>query len=101
MNPFLFLIIVILAGGAYIAATLNLLGPMMQMTTAAFNQGVELGKQKLREFVENSDTARQALSMPAREGTGAGAGAGPRESVRMETLDGQGRKKEEEDVEEI
>ena len=97
MNPFLFLIIVILAGGAYVAATLNLLGPMMQMTTAAFNQGVELGKQKLREFVENSDTARQALSMPAREGTEAGS----RESVRMETLDGQGRKKEEEDVEEI
>lgn len=70
-----------LAGGAYIAAALNLLGPMMQMTNAAVGQGVEVGKQRLREFLENSETARQALAMPAREG----------ESVRMERLDGRGR----------
>ena len=82
-NPFLFLLLIILAGGAYVASALNLLGPMMQMANAALGQGVELGKQRLREFLENSDTARQALSMPAREGT---------ESVRMDTLDSQGRR---------
>lgn len=82
-NPLLFLLLIILAGGAYIAAALNLLGPMMQMANAAVGQGVELGKQRLREFLENSDTARQALQMPAREGV---------QSVRMETLDSQGRR---------
>lgn len=82
-NPFLFLLLIVIAGGAYIAAALNLLGPMMQMANAAVGQGVELGKQRLREFLENSDTARQALQMPAREGT---------ESVGMETLDSQGRR---------
>lgn len=56
---------------------------MMQMANAAAGQGLELGKQRLREFLENSDTARQALQMPAREGT---------ESVRMDNLDSQGRR---------
>lgn len=82
-NPFLFLLLIVLAGGAYIAAALNLLGPMMQMANAAAGQGLDLGKQRLREFLENSETARQALQMPAREGT---------ESVPMETLDSRGKR---------
>ena len=57
---------------------------MVQMVNAALSQGVELGKQRLREFLENSDTARQALSMPPREGSG--------EDVPMDRLDGQGRR---------
>lgn len=58
---------------------------MIQMVNAALGQGAELGKQRLREFLENSDTARQALSMPPREGSGG-------EEVPMERLDGQGRR---------
>ncbi|SPO03936.1 related to E.histolytica surface lectin [Cephalotrichum gorgonifer] len=91
-NPFLFLLLIILAGGTYIAAHLNLLGPMLQMASAAGRQGVELGKQRLREFLENNETARQALAMPARENS---------EAISMDTLDSTGRRapaREEEDI---
>ncbi|KAI1825074.1 RHD3/Sey1 [Xylaria intraflava] len=81
-NPILFLLVVIISGGLYIAYSLNLLGPMMQMSSAAWNQGVEIGKQQLREFIENNDTARQALAMPARDG----------ESISLDTLDSRGKK---------
>ncbi|KAL0941059.1 protein sey1 [Colletotrichum truncatum] len=86
-NPFLFIFLILLAGGTYVAYTLNMLGPMYQMANAAANQGVEIGKQKLREFIENSDTARQALAMPARDS----------DSVSMDTLDSRGKKKNAED----
>ncbi|TDZ74610.1 Protein sey1 [Colletotrichum trifolii] len=91
-NPFLFIFLIILAGGTYIAYTLNMLGPMYQMANAAANQGVEIGKQKLRQFIEESDVARQALSMPARDS----------DSISMDTLDSRGKKKSsEEDVDDI
>lgn len=78
-----------LAGGFYVAYTMNMLGPMMQMANAAANQGVDIGKQKLREFIENSDTARQALNMPQKE----------REEVRMDNLDSKGKKTSSDDDE--
>lgn len=66
-NPILFLLLIILAGGTYVAYNLNLLGPMMQMSSAAWNQAIEIGKQRLREFLENNETARQAIALPARD----------------------------------
>lgn len=96
-NPFLFLLLIIIAGGTYIAYTLNLLGPMMQMANAAAGQGVELGKQRLRDFLENSETARQALSMPARPGQGQGQNLlRDRESaddISLDTLDSRGKRR--------
>jgi len=85
-NPFLFLLLIVMAGGTYIAYTLNLLGPMMQMTNAATNQALEIGKQRLRDFLENSETARQALAMPERE-----RGA---DSIRLDALDSRGKRQE-------
>lgn len=73
-----------LAGGTYVAYTMNMLGPMAQMANAAANQGVDIGKAKLREFIENSDAARQALNMPARQDS---------DAVSMDTLDSRGKKK--------
>ena len=95
-NPFLFILLIMMAGGTYVAYTLNLLGPMMQMTNAAANQGVEIAKQQLRDFIANSETARQALNVPARSDAG----------VSMDSLDSNGRKMnkskaEEEDIDEI
>ncbi|KAF7532978.1 hypothetical protein G7054_g7516 [Neopestalotiopsis clavispora] len=84
-NPMLFLLLIILAGGTYVAYTLNLLGPMMQMSNAAWGQGIEIGKQKLREFLENNETARAAIAMPARRDT---------DSISLDTLDSRGRKAE-------
>ncbi|KAI0112193.1 RHD3/Sey1 [Nemania sp. FL0031] len=66
-NPMLFLLLIIIAGGTYVAYNLNLLGPMMQMSSAAWNQALEIGKQRLREFLENNETARQAIALPSRD----------------------------------
>lgn len=73
------------AGGTYVAYNLNLLGPMMQMTNAASNQAVEIGKQKLRDFLESNETARTALAMPARKDT---------DSISLDTLDSKGMRRE-------
>ncbi|KAK8134052.1 Protein SEY1 [Apiospora sp. TS-2023a] len=84
-NPVLFLLLIVLAGGTYVAYIFNLLGPMMQVSNAAWGQGIDIGKQKLREFIESNETARQAISMPAR--------GRDSDSVSMDTLDSRGRKK--------
>ncbi|GAW22080.1 protein SEY1 [Xylariales sp. No.14919] len=81
-NPILFLLLIIIAGGTYVAYSLNLLGPMMQMSTAAWNQAIEIGKQRLREFLENNETARQAIAMPPRDS----------DSISLDTLDSRGKK---------
>lgn len=86
-NPIMFILLILIGGGTYTAWYLNLLGPMMQMGNAAINQGVDIAKQQLRDFVSNSDTARQALAMPARQDS----------DVSMDTLDSRGRKKNESD----
>lgn len=76
------MLLLLLAGGTYIAYYLNLLGPIMQMSNAAYVQAVDIAKQKLREFVENSDTARAAIAMPARQDS----------SISLDTLDSRGKK---------
>lgn len=93
-NPLLFVFLLCAAGGTYVMYNMNLLGPMMQMANAASHQGIELAKDKLREFVENSDAARQALNMPARENS---------DAISMETLDSRGKRKEKpvEDVDDM
>ena len=98
-NPVLFLLLIVLAGATYIAYSLNLLGPMMQMSSAAWGQGVDIGKQKLREFLENNETARQAIGVPAAVGGGSGHGAGSGgrrrqgSDVSLDSLDSRGKKK--------
>jgi len=63
---------------------------MMQMGNAAYRQAVEIAKQKLREFVENSDTARAAIAMPPRQDS----------SISMDTLDSSGHKKTSQSIDE-
>jgi len=81
-NPLLFLMLIVLAGATYLAYNLNLLGPMAQMTNAAWGQGLEIGKQKLREFLQNNETARAAISMPARDS----------DSISLDTLNSRGQR---------
>lgn len=78
------------AGGTYLAYNLNLLGPMMQMSNAATNQAVEIGKQKLRDFLESNETARSALAMPPRKDT---------DSISLETLDSKGKRRDKDEDE--
>lgn len=68
---------------------------MLRMTNAASSQGVEILREKLREFLESSETGRQAIGMSQ-------AGA----SFQMDTLNTNGKAKKsspqpEEDVDEI
>ncbi|KAK3321230.1 protein SEY1 [Cercophora scortea] len=86
-NPFLFVLILVMGGGTYVAYTLNLLGPMMQMANAASTQAVEIGKEKLRDFLQNNETARAAIAMPARKRQDSDA-------VSMETLDSRGKRQQ-------
>ncbi|KAI1381557.1 root hair defective 3 GTP-binding protein [Hypoxylon crocopeplum] len=81
-NPILFLLIIIIGAGLYISYNLNLLGPMMQMSSAAWNQAVDIGKQRLREFLENNEMARQAIGVSGRDS----------DSISLDTLDSRGKK---------
>ena len=64
-----FIFLILIAAGAYVTYTLNLWGPMYQMTNAASAQGVEIMKVKLREFLESSETGRQAIGMSEKGNT--------------------------------
>lgn len=94
-NPVYFILLILLGAGAYVTYTLNLWGPMLRMTNAASSQGLEIFKEKLREFLESSETGRQAIGMSERGGAGGGG------SYKMETLNSNGKVKREEDVDEI
>ncbi|KAL8669525.1 MAG: hypothetical protein Q9168_005885 [Polycauliona sp. 1 TL-2023] len=67
-NPVYFLFLIVLGIGAYVTYTLNLWGPMYQMANAASQQALEEGKKRLREFLEASDTGRQAMAMSSDDG---------------------------------
>lgn len=62
-NPLYFAMLFILCVGAYVTYQLNLWGPMISMANAASTQALEEGKKRLREFLEASDTRRQAIAM--------------------------------------
>lgn len=57
----------------------------MKMTEAASRQAVEEGKRRLREFLESSDTGRQAIAMSA-----SAANGGRKEEYEMSDLRGKG-----------
>ncbi|KAL2001706.1 hypothetical protein VTN02DRAFT_1374 [Thermoascus thermophilus] len=86
-NPAYFFLLFLCAVGAYIIHQLNLWSPIFKMVEAASNQALEEGKRRLRDFLESSDTGRQAIAMSA--------GAGKRqEEYEMSTLNGNGTKAE-------
>ena len=68
-NPVYFIFLILLAAGAYVTYTLNLWGPMLRMSNAASAQGLQIFKEKLREFLESSETGRQAIGMAEQGGS--------------------------------
>lgn len=82
-NPVYFIFLILLGVAAYVTYTLNLWGPMLRMANAASNQAVEIGKEKLREFLESSDTGRQTMAMGGRDS----------DSISLNTLDSRGKRK--------
>jgi hypothetical protein len=71
---------------------------MARMANAASSQGLEVGKERLRAFLESSDTGRQAMAM-----SGGLDGGRRHEDVRMDRLNGDGKKNvtEQEDLDDI
>lgn len=91
-----FIFLILAAIGAYVTYTLNLWGPMLRMANAASQQAVEVGKERLREFLESSESGRQAMAMGGRIDS---------DSISLNTLDSRGKRKttvaEDEDDDEI
>ncbi|KAK4985001.1 Dynamin-like GTPase that mediates homotypic ER fusion [Elasticomyces elasticus] len=85
-NPVYFIFLILLGVGAYITYTLNLWGPMIRMANAASAQAIDISKERLREFLESSDTGRQAMAMSGSKASGDSA-------YKMDTLNSNGRKK--------
>ncbi|EAT91261.1 GTPase SEY1 [Parastagonospora nodorum] len=92
-NPVYFIFLILCAVGAYVTYTLNLWGPMIRMGNAASAQALEVGKERLREFLESSESGRQAMAMSGNQPRG--------ESVRMNRLNGNGKKDEDAEVEDL
>lgn len=84
-NPIYFIFLILCGVGAYVTYTLNLWGPIYRMANAASQQAVEVGKERLREFLESSDTGRQAIGMSKRDIDS--------DTISLHTLDSRGRRK--------
>jgi len=84
-NPLYFIMLILLGAGAYVTYTLNLWSPMIRMGNAASVQGLEIFKEKLREFLESSETGRQAIGMSQK--------AAPGGEYRLDTLNSNGTTK--------
>ena len=70
---------------------------MARMANAASVQGLEVGKERLRAFLENSDAGRQAMAMSGQTNE-----TNRQENIRMSRLNGDGKQKaEEEDLDDI
>ena len=77
------------AVGAYVTYQLNLWGPILKMTEAASQQALVEGKRRLRDFLETSDTGRQAIAMSASERAGS---ASRKEEYEMSDMSQRGSK---------
>ncbi|KAF2016419.1 GTP-binding protein Sey1 [Aaosphaeria arxii CBS 175.79] len=99
-NPLYFIFLILAGVGAYVTYTLNLWGPMARMADAASRQAVDIGKERLREFLESSDTGRQAMAMSSQQG---GRRQRDYDEVSMDTLneDGTKKRKDEDDLDDI
>lgn len=81
-NPLYFIFLILVGVGAYVTYTLNMWGPMYHMANAASQQGLSIAKDRLREFLLETDTGRQAMAMSGRD----------TDSIKMSTLDGSGKR---------
>ncbi|KAF2800463.1 root hair defective 3 GTP-binding protein [Melanomma pulvis-pyrius CBS 109.77] len=94
-NPIYFIFLILLGIGAYVTFTLNLWGPMARMANAASAQALEVGKERLREFLESSDAGRQAMAMSGQPGSTPRRQG--RDEIPMDRLNGDGKKKLDDD----
>lgn len=78
-SPLYFITLAVLGVAAYAIYYTNMAGPMIRMGDAALHQGIQIGKEKLREFLEaqeGSGAQRRPIAMQGRD-------AGSREEYEM------------------
>jgi hypothetical protein len=63
------------------------------MADAASRQALDIGKERLRDFLESSDTGRQAMAMSGQQGSRRRDADG----ISMDTLNGDGKKSKHDD----
>jgi len=87
-NPLLILLVCILGATAYVTYQMNLWGPIIRMSVAAWEQALEIVREKLREFVEAGEGARrERIAMGGRSnGTEADA-------ISLQSLDESGKRR--------
>jgi hypothetical protein len=84
--------------GAYVTYTLNLWGPMARMANAASVQALDIGKERLRDFLESSESGRQAMAMSGQQPSGNRSRRD--DGIRMDRLNGDG-KEDDDDIDDI
>lgn len=68
------------------------------MANAASAQALDIGKERLREFLETSESGRRAM---AQSGLDTNATRSSRDDIRMDRLNANGKKHEDEDLDDI
>jgi len=99
-SPMLLIFAILAATGLYFTYQLNLWDPILRMTGAAWSQGFEVGKERLREFLLSTEVGRQAVALEGRKGAATDSNGDHRasqkghqqESIPLENLGGDGRK---------
>ncbi|KAK6330499.1 Dynamin-like GTPase that mediates homotypic ER fusion [Orbilia brochopaga] len=89
-NPLYFMMLIMAAVGAYVAHTLNLWGPIMSVGGATGRQALEVGKEKLREFLDTpSHGGAQRGAHAFASGT---SNSTATENIRMRNLTSEGKR---------
>lgn len=68
---------------------------MLRMANGAFDEALKVGKERLRDFLADSEVGRQAIAMGAAGGDGGRDG-----DIKLRRLDSRGKARSEEEEEE-
>ncbi|PUU82843.1 RHD3/Sey1 [Tuber borchii] len=86
-SPVYFIFLLLCCAAAYVVHTLNLWGPILRVTNAMGQQAVDIGKERLRDFV-----ADQNVAYPGRLNRTRGVDDDD-DAVSLQTLDSEGRRR--------
>jgi hypothetical protein len=88
-SPMLLVLGLLASAALYVTYSLNLWAPIIRVGAAAWDTGVQVGKERLREFLVAGERGREAVAMEAR----AGAQPGEAEEIPLEELGRGGRRR--------
>ncbi|PWW72388.1 root hair defective 3 GTP-binding protein [Tuber magnatum] len=86
-SPVYFIFLLLCGAAAYVVYTLNLWGPILRITNAMGQQAVDIGKERLRDFVADRNVA-----YPGEVNRTKGVYESS-DVINLQTLDGEGRRR--------